>query len=124
MGVDALTEAENTGNINEAYELLRSLIKMPKHIRRLGQTNGQIPKLYEKKRYISCKCCGNLTIDEKTYGTVCPVCLCMNNSCNITNLGISFDEARENYRRFGAYHESALPYVREPFPSEICAASV
>ncbi len=82
---------------------------------------------YIQIRY-KCPCCGNYTFKNRLNGTydICPVCfwedaiydyhnpdrIC---SCN----KVSINEAKENFKRFGACIEEMNPYVRKPNEFEV-----
>lgn len=74
-----------------------------------------------------CPCCHYLTLSEEPSGTfeICPVCFWEDD--NIQNdapayeggaNGISLNQARDNFRRFGAIKEKYINNVRRPLPEE------
>lgn len=76
----------------------------------------------------ACRCCDYLTLSEEPTGTceICPVCyweddpvqsrdLTFCGGANIANL----EEARENFKRYGACEDRVRPFVRPPLPEEI-----
>lgn len=72
-----------------------------------------------------CSCCGALTVLD-TQDDICPVCFWKNSQFDKyftepsdDNIQVTPEQARKNYREFGAFDRSALPYVREPEESEI-----
>ncbi len=74
-----------------------------------------------------CVCCGNLTIDDPdTIGyEICPVCFLENDQMQNENHDhkgganrISLNEARENYKKYGACDKESLPFVRKPYENE------
>lgn len=74
-----------------------------------------------------CPCCGYRTLDDRGGFDICEVCFWEDDGQDdvdaATNrpLGpnhISLAQARENYQRIGASHESLLKYVRPPLPEE------
>ncbi|MBI4955819.1 MAG: hydrolase [Myxococcales bacterium] len=76
----------------------------------------------------ACPCCGCLTLDEAPPGTfaVCPVCdwedddvQCGDPSYRGGANGVSLDEARANFRAFGAVTTEAVARVRLPRPNEV-----
>lgn len=81
-----------------------------------------------KKRKYPCPCCGNYTYDQpaKDSYDICSVCYWEDDPIQLLDPDYdgganipSLNQARENYRRIGAYYESALPHVRPPKPSEL-----
>ncbi|MCR5121489.1 MAG: hypothetical protein K6B74_03615 [Ruminococcus sp.] len=77
-----------------------------------------------------CNCCGALTVLD-TQDDICPVCFWKNSQFDkyITepsrdNIQVTPEQAKKNYIAFGAFDRSALPYVREPEPSEIGAETL
>lgn len=76
----------------------------------------------------ACPCCGFLTFEERPPGTydICPVCFWEDDfvqfkdptSCCGAN-GVSLEEARENFERFGVSEERFKHLVRLPTPDEI-----
>jgi hypothetical protein len=75
----------------------------------------------------ACPCCGYLTLPEPPPGTyaICPVCFWEDDGVQFddpTYTGganrVSLEEARENYRRFGAAAEEFTDQVRPPRPEE------
>lgn len=76
----------------------------------------------------TCPCCGNLTLEEEGVGTyeICPVCFWENDKVQFENPDltdganeVSLNEARRNYREFGAAASNYLSRVRPPLPEEI-----
>jgi hypothetical protein len=74
-----------------------------------------------------CPCCDHLTLQEPPGGSydICPVCFWEDDGVQLSDPryegganGVSLEEARENYRRFGACEERVLPYVRPPADGE------
>lgn len=72
-----------------------------------------------------CACCGCLNNSDDVWH-VCPVCFwgeCsserFSDEPSDDNLTLTPEQARENYKEFGAFDRSALPYVRRPLPFEI-----
>ena len=76
-----------------------------------------------------CPCCGCKTFpvpaaDALAY--ICPVCLWENDVFTTSddepsdeNRGMTLNQGRAAYRRFGAVREEFLPYVRKPLPEEL-----
>ena len=85
----------------------------------------------EKINKIKCPCCGNYTIEdlgEEVVVSICPMCfwqfdiLGQNNPNEIVggpNGNLSLNQARDNYKKFGACSEDMLPYVRKPNKKEM-----
>ena len=76
----------------------------------------------------ACPCCGYLTIDEEPPGTfeICPVCGWEDDDVQFRNPSyrgganaVSLEEARANFKRFGASDSTRKGRVRPPFPDEI-----
>lgn len=76
-----------------------------------------------------CPCCGWFTYPvppKDDVGYICPVCFWENDPFAETeeepsdsNHGVSLNEARENFREFGACVRRMLPYVRAPREDEL-----
>lgn len=75
-----------------------------------------------------CPCCGYLTLGQKPPGTflLCPVCYWEDDPVQFEDHNYagganrpSLNQARENFLRFGACEEEAIPRVRKPLPEEI-----
>jgi Cysteine-rich CPCC len=75
-----------------------------------------------------CPCCGYLTMREETRGTyeICPVCNWEDDGVQFADPSFwgganiqSLNEARENFREFGAALREDLKKVRPPLPEEI-----
>ncbi len=76
-----------------------------------------------------CPCCGYLTLpvpQEEAIAYICPVCLWENDvftHCadepSDENHGMSLNEGRKNYKRFGAVHKYEFLTPRAPFKEEI-----
>lgn len=76
----------------------------------------------------ACPCCGYLTLLESPPGTyaICSVCFWEDDAIQFEDPSysgganqISLQEARENFRRFGAVAEGCINQVRPPHPEEI-----
>jgi hypothetical protein len=74
-----------------------------------------------------CPCCGYLTLPEAPPGTffICPVCFWEDDNVQFADPAysgganeVSLDEARANFRSFGASSESVREHVRRPEPRE------
>jgi hypothetical protein len=81
-----------------------------------------------KKMALPCPCCGYLTMEDDFPGTydICPVCFweddnvqfddpCYEGGAN----GVSLNQAKLNFKKFGAAKERLIEYVRRPLPDEI-----
>ena len=71
----------------------------------------------------ACPCCGNLPLRERPPGTfaICPVCFWEDDLAQFHDRDfaggantVSLNEAKANYARTGAIHESAHGKVRPP----------
>lgn len=76
----------------------------------------------------SCPCCGFLTLSEETHETfeICPVCNWEDDDVQFNNPDFrgganqeSLNEAKENYKKFGASAQKYIKAVRAPLPDEI-----
>ena len=74
-----------------------------------------------------CPCCGYFTLSRQPPGTfeLCPVCYWEDDPVQFENPSYegganhpSLSKGRENFKIFGACEESAVKYVRKPFPEE------
>ena len=77
-----------------------------------------------------CPCCGCFTLDEEPSGTfeICPVCYWEDDDIQADDPtyegganGISLDEARANFSRYGAIKREFVKEVRAPLPEEATA---
>lgn len=75
-----------------------------------------------------CPCCGFLTLSESTHETfeICPVCNWEDDDVQFNNPNFfgganleSLNEARKNYKQFGASSMKYIKDVRAPLPDEI-----
>ncbi|MBX7066762.1 MAG: hypothetical protein K1X28_05985 [Parachlamydiales bacterium] len=75
-----------------------------------------------------CPCCGFLTLSEDTHDTfeICPVCNWEDDDVQFNNPNFrgganlkSLNEARENFKKFGASDKRYIKQVRAPLPDEI-----
>lgn len=82
----------------------------------------------QKKERYPCPCCGFLTLSEGSYDTfeICPVCYWEDDNVQYNNPDFkgganeeSLNEARENYKKFGASSKRYLKNVRAPLSDEI-----
>jgi len=74
-----------------------------------------------------CPVCGYLTFTEPLDGTyvICPVCFWEDDPVQLRDPDyaggantVSLNQARINYKEFGAVEKRVLEYVREPLPEE------
>lgn len=75
-----------------------------------------------------CPCCGYYTFDCATGGSdeICKVCFWQDDYVLFNDPDfaggpskVSLNQARINYKEFGACEERFLPYVRKPKPDEM-----
>lgn len=75
-----------------------------------------------------CPCCGYLTFTEKPNNTyiICPVCRWEDDEVQTEDPDfrgganrVSLNEAKNNFKLFGAKEERFIDYVRDPLPEEI-----
>ena len=75
-----------------------------------------------------CPCCGCLTLGEEPSGTfeICDVCGWEDDNVQFENPSfeggandVSLNQAKENYKKFGAIGEDAVKFSRKPRPEEI-----
>lgn len=76
-----------------------------------------------------CPCCGSYTYPVppvEDCGYICPVCFWENDPFissdsepSDSNHGISLQQAKANFRQFGACEKRMLPYVRPPKEDEV-----
>jgi hypothetical protein len=84
-----------------------------------------------KKDFIRspCEVCGYLThaVDERGLFFICPVCFWEDDGfhedpdepCGGPNYEISVNQAKANFRTFGAYRKDVIPHVRKPKQEEM-----
>ena len=84
--------------------------------------------LKKKKLKYKCPCCNYYTFDSKPDGEydICPVCFWEDDPFQSENPDldgmanrVSLNQARENYKKFGACEKHMLPYVRKPNINEM-----
>lgn len=78
---------------------------------------------------IACPCCGHLTLGTDSSSAdwdICLVCFWENDPDQRQDETlkdganpVSLQEARANYKAFGACHESVKEFVRAPLPEEL-----
>lgn len=74
-----------------------------------------------------CPCCGYLTLGQQGWWEICPVCHWDDDPAYTSDPTywpgganpISLEEARENFREFGAALREDIRRVRQPLPDEI-----
>lgn len=89
----------------------------------------QIKKEIKSFEHSPCEVCGYLTFaaDERGRFFICPVCfweddefhLNANEPCGGPNHGLSLNEAKSNFHKYGAVIEEMVKHVRPPLPEEI-----
>ena len=76
----------------------------------------------------ACPCCGNYTYSQPIGGTydICPVCFWEDDGFQLNHPDYgggantpSLNQARVNYKKFGACEERVLEYVRKPKKNEL-----
>lgn len=86
------------------------------------------PSVAASPERFTCLCCGNRTMPEQTPGSlgICHVCFWQDDMVGFVHPdqvwgpnSMTLNEARENYRRFGACDEGSLKHVRPPRPDEL-----
>lgn len=84
--------------------------------------------LKKKKMKYKCPCCGYYTFSSKPNGdySICPVCFWEDDPFQFDNPNlegmantVSLNQARENYKKFGACQEDNVQYVRTPKKDEL-----
>ncbi|MEU5885034.1 CPCC family cysteine-rich protein [Spirillospora sp. NPDC047279] len=75
----------------------------------------------------ACPCCAHLTLEERGYNEICPVCFWEDDGQDDhdadevrggPNRRLSLTEARRNYADYGASDRPRLQNVRAPHPHE------
>ncbi|WP_207943253.1 CPCC family cysteine-rich protein [Actinomadura sp. KC345] len=75
----------------------------------------------------ACPCCGYLTLEQRGYFEICPVCFWEDDGQDEhdadavrggPNGALSLAQARRNFTRIGACEPRMLGNVREPLPDE------
>ena len=75
-----------------------------------------------------CPCCECLTLGEEPDGTfeICPVCNWEDDNVQLADPSfeggankVSLNQARENFKKFGAIDEESVKFTRKPRPDEI-----
>ena len=76
----------------------------------------------------ACPCCDYLTFEDKPSGTfdICPVCGWEDDEVQLQDPNytgganiVSLEQARNNFRKFGAIDKKSLSFVRQPLPEEL-----
>ncbi len=81
-----------------------------------------------KKKYYQCSCCGYFTLQEKPIGSyeICPVCFW--EQCDLQEIDpdyvggpntISLNQAKENFRLFGACEQQFRSMVAKPTDEDL-----
>ena len=77
-----------------------------------------------------CPCCGYFTLDAEPVGTfeVCPVCYWEDDDVQAADPayegganGVSLNEAKVNFSKYGAIKKAFVKEVRKPLPEESAA---
>ena len=83
-------------------------------------------KKKEKKLKYKCPCCGYYTLDYRGDYAICHVCFWEDDPFQLEDPDlegqanvVSLNQARENYKKFGACEEDMLKYVRPPKEDEL-----
>ena len=104
--------------MNEKFKFLPDSLK----------SDGEKPQETALKADALCPCCKNRTIPNggDALGYICPVCfweidlfISSDDEKSDQNHGLTLNEARENYKKFGAVSEKLLQYVRPAKDDEI-----
>lgn len=84
--------------------------------------------LKKKKSEYRCPCCGYYTYTSEPVGEyeICPVCFWEDDPFQSEDPdlegmanGVSLNQARKNYKKFGACQKDLLKYVRAPKENEL-----
>ena len=85
-------------------------------------------KLFRKKLKYKCPCCGCYTYNSEPNGScdICPVCFWEDDPFQLEDPDlegmankVSLNQARENYKKFGACEEDLIKFVRPPKKNEL-----
>lgn len=85
-------------------------------------------KFSKKKLKYKCPCCGYYTYNEKPNGQcdICPVCYWKDDPFQSEDPdkesganGVSLNQARENFKKFGACQENMIKYMRSSNEDEL-----
>ncbi len=75
-----------------------------------------------------CPCCGYYTFEDQPNGTydICEVCFWEDDPIQSADENfkggtnrVSLQQARKNFRQFGACEENMIPYIRKPKEDEL-----
>lgn len=90
---------------------------------------NELPENNKRQKRYECDCCGNYTYEEpsRTYYYVCPVCYWEHMYLEPEQVNYyggegvipTLEQAKENYKKFGAFAPHAVSYVREPYSEEL-----
>ena len=101
---------------------------VPKEAWKKVEIETRNKKMTKDEKGYPCPCCGFLTLSEGTHETfeICPVCNWEDDYVQYKDPDFkggankeSLNEARENYKKFGALAQKYIKAVRAPFPDEI-----
>jgi len=97
----------------------------------MGPPEDRPPPPPEPPGIFPCPCCGYLTFPvpkEEAIAFICPVCFWENDvfissddEPSDENHGMTLNQGRKNYQKYGAMREDFIKHVRPPLPSEIPA---
>ena len=90
------------------------------------RSNKSMPGLGRNIMLYRCDCCGNYTLIEES-DDICPVCGWQEDnvlrrfpdSTGGANYELSLNDAKKNYKLFGAKNKKCLSRVRKPLPEEL-----
>lgn len=76
---------------------------------------------------VACPCCAFVTLSERAAYEICPICFWEDDGQDDSqadevwggpNRDLNLTTARDNFRRFGACSQRAVPFVRPPTAQE------
>jgi hypothetical protein len=112
-----------------ADELTRRRRWFDEYCRQLDESS--VVRGPEAGRLFPCPCCHHTTLTERGGFDICPVCFWEDDGQDDhdatvvrggPNGALSLEQARRNYRSFGACDEHSKAHVRLPLPEERCDA--
>lgn len=118
--LNRLEHDEYGGNIDEVEAVFANCTQ-----EKWDEITGRLREKKTKKR--KCACCEYYTLEDVQGGfEICPVCFweddaSQNSDPEFTGGAnkVCLREAQENFEKFGACTESAVPFVREPSAEEV-----
>ena len=109
--------------MREKFVYSPTAVSNPKEI------TSDVPKKTHLHGKYPCPCCKHITFpvpSDEAVAYICPVCYWENDvfitkddEASDENNGMTLNEARRNFKQFGACSVNMLKYVREPLPEEI-----